>query len=61
MLLLCFALHLETFEEMKVSGVDWVLANLNITGYYRVNYDQANWDRLLTALSTNHKVRPAWL
>ncbi|XP_028286017.1 aminopeptidase N-like [Parambassis ranga] len=43
-----------TFAEMKVSGEDWLLANLNTVGYYRVNYDAANWDRLLKVLRTNH-------
>ncbi|XP_029289963.1 aminopeptidase N-like [Cottoperca gobio] len=43
-----------TFDEMKTSGADWVLANLDVVGYYRVNYDQDNWDRLLNALKTNH-------
>lgn len=41
---------------MMVSGDNWVLANLNVVGYYRVNYDQGNWDRLLNALMTNHTV-----
>ncbi|KAF7646922.1 hypothetical protein LDENG_00180550 [Lucifuga dentata] len=41
-------------DAMKTSGSDWVLANLDVVGYYRVNYDQANWDRLLNVLSTNH-------
>lgn len=52
-----------TFGKMKVSGDDWVLANLNVVGYYRVNYDMVNWGKLLTALSTNHEVRPPdpWL
>lgn len=36
---------------------DWVLANNNVTGYYRVHYDEANWERLLAALSSNHEVR----
>ncbi|XP_036963792.1 aminopeptidase N-like [Acanthopagrus latus] len=44
-----------TFGKMKVSGDDWVLANLNVVGYYRVNYDMVNWGKLLTALSTNHE------
>ncbi|XP_037538536.1 aminopeptidase Ey [Nematolebias whitei] len=48
----------DTIMEMKVSGSDWVLANLNVVGYYRVNYNQENWDRLLNALSTNHIVIP---
>ncbi|XP_047452435.1 aminopeptidase N-like isoform X2 [Mugil cephalus] len=32
---------------------DWILANVNCTGYYRVNYDAENWARLLTQLETN--------
>uniref|UniRef100_A0A3Q4GWE0 Aminopeptidase n=1 Tax=Neolamprologus brichardi TaxID=32507 RepID=A0A3Q4GWE0_NEOBR len=36
----------------------WVLANINVTGYYRVNYDLGNWERLFTQLNTNHKVIP---
>ncbi|KAK2841765.1 hypothetical protein Q5P01_011965 [Channa striata] len=43
-----------TINAMKVTADDWVLANLNVVGYYRVNYDQGNWDRLLRALNTNH-------
>ncbi|XP_029909225.1 aminopeptidase N-like [Myripristis murdjan] len=43
--------------DMK-SGCDWVLANINVTGYYRVNYDLANWERLLAQLDTQHQVIP---
>uniref|UniRef100_A0A671V2U9 Aminopeptidase n=1 Tax=Sparus aurata TaxID=8175 RepID=A0A671V2U9_SPAAU len=45
-------------QKMKASGEDWVLANLNVVGYYRVNYDVNNWRKLLTALSTNHEAIP---
>lgn len=41
---------------MKASGGDWVLANLNVVGYYRVNYDLGNWNRLVEVLSNNHTV-----
>lgn len=40
---------------MRVSGEDWVLANTNVSGYFRVNYDLDNWDRLLSLLNTNHQ------
>uniref|UniRef100_A0AAZ3NQF6 Aminopeptidase n=1 Tax=Oncorhynchus tshawytscha TaxID=74940 RepID=A0AAZ3NQF6_ONCTS len=36
----------------------WVLANLNVSGYYRVNYDMDNWERLLNQLTTDHTVIP---
>nr|XP_033483089.1 aminopeptidase N-like isoform X2 [Epinephelus lanceolatus] len=40
---------------MRVSGQDWVLANIDVSGYFRVNYDLGNWDRLLSLLNTNHQ------
>ncbi|KAM9854718.1 aminopeptidase Ey-like [Aulostomus maculatus] len=47
-----------TIESMKTLPNEWVLANLNVVGYYRVNYDQENWEKLLNRLSSNHKVIP---
>ncbi|KAM7396134.1 hypothetical protein PAMP_019202 [Pampus punctatissimus] len=42
-----------------MSGGSWVLANINVTGYYRVNYDLGNWERLLAQLnSSEHQVIP---
>lgn len=41
---------------MRVFGKEWVLANTNVSGYYRVNYDMDNWDRLLNLLDSNHRV-----
>lgn len=35
----------------------WLLLNLNVSGYFRVNYNQENWDQLLRQLSTDHQVR----
>uniref|UniRef100_A0A3P9MB43 Aminopeptidase n=1 Tax=Oryzias latipes TaxID=8090 RepID=A0A3P9MB43_ORYLA len=40
------------------SGSSWVLANINVTGYYRVNYDLGNWERLLAQLISDHQVIP---
>lgn len=45
----------ETIEAMKTS--ETLVANLQLTGYYRVNYDQGNWERILDTLNTSHTVR----
>lgn len=47
---------LGTNNQMRASRREWVLANTNVSGYYRVNYDLDNWDRLLTLLDNNHRV-----
>lgn len=39
-----------------MNSSNWLLLNLNVSGYFRVNYNQENWDQLLTQLSTNHQV-----
>uniref|UniRef100_A0A3B4GJX4 Aminopeptidase n=1 Tax=Pundamilia nyererei TaxID=303518 RepID=A0A3B4GJX4_9CICH len=36
----------------------WVLANVNMVGYYRVNYDDDNWAKLLDVLQSNHQLIP---
>lgn len=33
----------------------WFKANINGTGFYRVNYPEENWDALALALKKNHK------
>lgn len=48
--------YVEQNPEMKADGTNWVLANHNMVGYYRVNYDDGNWQQLLNTLSTNHVV-----
>uniref|UniRef100_A0A8C5A4H5 Aminopeptidase n=1 Tax=Gadus morhua TaxID=8049 RepID=A0A8C5A4H5_GADMO len=48
----------DTRVEMKVISGQWVLANLDTVGYYRVNYDMANWESLLNALTSNHQDIP---
>ncbi|XP_017572740.1 alanyl (membrane) aminopeptidase b [Pygocentrus nattereri] len=42
----------------RVTGNDWIVANLNVLGYYRVNYDMDNWERLLSTLQTSHESIP---
>ncbi|XP_059495248.1 alanyl (membrane) aminopeptidase b, tandem duplicate 1 [Stegostoma tigrinum] len=46
----------ETNPEMKLNGNEWLLANIDVMGYYRVNYDERNWNNLVEQLSTNHTV-----
>ncbi|XP_076848307.1 alanyl (membrane) aminopeptidase-like b [Brachyhypopomus gauderio] len=48
-------IHIPNFE---VKGDEWLLANLNCTGYYRVNYDEENWYKLIHQLETDHSVIP---
>ena len=58
---LCF-LNLIRFvseEIILAPGVqknDWYLTNIKQYGYYRVNYDKTNWDRLTKQLLDDHKV-----
>uniref|UniRef100_A0A3Q4GII6 Aminopeptidase n=1 Tax=Neolamprologus brichardi TaxID=32507 RepID=A0A3Q4GII6_NEOBR len=45
-----------TKEDMKIGASEWLIANIDMKGFYRVNYDSENWDRILTKLSTQHQV-----
>ncbi|XP_038838784.1 aminopeptidase N-like [Salvelinus namaycush] len=47
-----------THLPMKTLGSDWVLANTKVSGFFRVNYDSGNWERLLKQLSTDHEAIP---
>ncbi|NWU16894.1 AMPQ Aminopeptidase, partial [Cephalopterus ornatus] len=51
----------KVFPEMQVlqSEYDWILLNVNISGYYRVNYDQLNLKRLAHVLENDPKAIPA--
>ncbi|KAM4744490.1 aminopeptidase N-like [Anableps anableps] len=46
----------DTHAQMRVSGDEWVLANTNMSGYFRINYDVDNWGRLLSLLNNSHQV-----
>ncbi|XP_061102770.1 aminopeptidase N-like [Conger conger] len=37
---------------------EWILASVNYTGYYRVNYNPENWEKLLQQLETDHRKIP---
>ncbi|XP_068266131.1 aminopeptidase N [Nyctibius grandis] len=47
-----------TNDQFKVGSPSWLLLNLNVSGYFRVNYNQENWDQLLGQLATNHQAIP---
>lgn len=42
--------------QVSDSDNDWVILNLNMTGYYRVNYDKLGWKKLNQQLEKNPKV-----
>ncbi|XP_062984477.1 aminopeptidase Q-like [Elgaria multicarinata webbii] len=48
------------FPEMKISDseYDWIILNVNMTGYYKINYDQMYWRRLAEVLEHDPKVIP---
>ncbi|XP_023447130.1 aminopeptidase Q isoform X2 [Dasypus novemcinctus] len=50
----------KVFPEMQVSDSDhdWVILNLNMTGYYRVNYDKLGWKKLNQQLEKYPKAIP---
>ncbi|XP_052016126.1 aminopeptidase N [Apodemus sylvaticus] len=45
-------------ESFRTSSDEWILLNINVTGYYLVNYDESNWRKLQTQLQTDLSVIP---
>ncbi|XP_056137170.1 alanyl (membrane) aminopeptidase-like b [Lampris incognitus] len=45
-------------NEFISNDGQWILANVNCYGYFRVNYNQENWERLLTQLETDRDLIP---
>lgn len=43
-----------TSVEIDWDGTGWILGNVGQTGYYRVNYEQPQWDQLINQLDKNH-------
>ncbi|MCI4379249.1 hypothetical protein PGIGA_G00225670 [Pangasianodon gigas] len=41
-----------------VNDDGWLLVNINCSGYYRVNYDEQNWNRLIKQLESAHDAIP---
>ncbi|KAK5604917.1 hypothetical protein CRENBAI_006512 [Crenichthys baileyi] len=48
----------DTNTELLLGDADWLVANINMTGFYRVNYDEENWERLIAKLSSSHQDIP---
>ncbi|NXO17352.1 AMPN Aminopeptidase, partial [Oriolus oriolus] len=48
----------DTNNQFKIDSPNWLLLNLNVSGYFRVNYNQENWDQLLNQLGNDHEVIP---
>ena len=42
--------------EIEWDGNGWLKGNGGQTGFYRVNYQQQQWDQLTTQLDSDHKV-----
>lgn len=41
---------------MPIKETEWIKFNVNQTGYYLVNYEKEEWDKLIEVLMTNHEV-----
>ncbi|KAJ1207979.1 hypothetical protein NDU88_003369 [Pleurodeles waltl] len=49
----------KVFPEMQLASEhEWIILNVNVTGYYRTNYDQQNWKRLIQQLEKDPKAIP---
>ncbi|KAL1390301.1 hypothetical protein pipiens_012445 [Culex pipiens pipiens] len=44
-----------TLHDMDIPQHDWVIVNVQQTGYYRVNYDQRNWALIVAHLLDKRK------
>nr|XP_006629061.1 PREDICTED: aminopeptidase N-like [Lepisosteus oculatus] len=47
-----------SFPDFQCKDTEWLLANIDCAGYYRVNYDSNNWNKLLQQLENSHTVIP---
>ncbi|XP_035484995.2 aminopeptidase Ey isoform X1 [Scophthalmus maximus] len=43
-----------TNKDIVLNADEWLVANIDMKGFYRVNYDSDNWERLLAKLSSKH-------
>lgn len=43
--------------DLETTRADsWYIANIKHAGFYRVNYDEENWNLLIDQLKTNHEL-----
>ncbi|XP_077992209.1 aminopeptidase N-like [Glandiceps talaboti] len=49
---------MDNTSSLAGGNEDWLLANINQTGYFIVNYDNENWNLLKTQLLVDHEVIP---
>lgn len=43
----------KSFEVVLRNATDWIIFNVQQTGYYRVNYDNETWKNIAVALQQN--------
>ncbi|XP_069481637.1 aminopeptidase Q [Ambystoma mexicanum] len=49
----------KAFPELQTSSEhEWIILNINVTGYYRTNYDQQNWRRIMQQLDKDPTAIP---
>ncbi|RVE74835.1 hypothetical protein OJAV_G00026200 [Oryzias javanicus] len=48
----------DTNTDMALGSSDWLVANINLTGFFRVNYDVENWERIINKLNSRHQDIP---
>ncbi|XP_053722213.1 aminopeptidase Ey-like [Synchiropus splendidus] len=48
----------DTDPALTLGPEDWLVANVDMKGFYRVNYDPLNWERLLSKLESRHQDIP---
>ena len=51
--------HSPFFYTVQINwdGNGWIKGNVGQTGFYRVNYEEKNWDALAEQLQYYHKVK----
>lgn len=48
----------DSSPDVILKDMEWLVANIDMKGFYRVNYDAENWERLLDKLGSKHQDIP---